>query len=302
VIAAVIVFATLLGELSLPLGPVARPGVPVLVDGSGELSIDGWQFVIEGPTLVHPPRLPFDVEGVRVREVKGELVGQGLRLDVLRPEHWRALDVFDEVVAEDGDLPAGAREALRIWRAASRVPRIGNVRPEVYDRVERPRGASPALGVARAVVIATAVVFALQMLIARRAFWALLAGVALLGAGIGLLRTRAEYRPVVERRIEVRYDLGGGLVRRRMFTAHVAVGPGASVVAPEEATPVFYRAAADAWWTGPGRRCAFDEGVVRLFLTETVERMAFGDGEPLPEELSWAAPGPGMRAEVVAQR
>ena len=57
----ILLAATLLADISLPLGRFARPGVPVLMDGKGEVTIDGWAFTIDGPTLVHPPRLPFRV-------------------------------------------------------------------------------------------------------------------------------------------------------------------------------------------------------------------------------------------------
>jgi hypothetical protein len=316
-----------------PLGPFARPGVPVLIDGREEVFLDGWTFELDGLTVIHPPRVPFRACGHEFREVRaGKLLvgvagatveaGRGVRivpvsLRGLQLEHWRALDLFDRIVVGAG-VNAGveARRALVHWVRAGGclvtagwqpfdeclgrfstavsldealrkagpvrsllIPRPGNVRPDIYTLLPRPTEPSPALAAARWTVLGTAVALAIQLLLAarglisRRALLLGLGAVALLGALVGLARTRADYEPTAGGRIEVRYR-DEGTVRIRSYALFTAVGPGASVTAGPDWTPVLFRAGGDAWWPDGSRHCPLADGVIRVFLTERLEGAA----------------------------
>jgi hypothetical protein len=222
---------------------------------------------------------------------------------------WRALDIFDRVLVTDpvrGDEPwfpcvarwvhAGGSlalaDALRLFpegtglgaaaeRAGDlpgpRIPRPTNVRPDVYALVRPVASGSRPLRAARWIVLGAALASALQILLALRGRLrpaTLLAGlgaVALLGAAVGLVRTRADYTPVARGRIEISY-FGGGVERRRTYLVFVHAGPRAVAPRAPDALPVLFGTNRAPWWRGPGEEVPVEEGIVRIFLVEEVLR------------------------------
>lgn len=281
----------LLAEVSAPLGPYARPGVPVLLvtKGETELVIEGWRYKAEPLTIVHPPFLPCTVHNAEGKELlrleqvpPRKLIGttgSGFDLEggpmqvhievaMFPGVYWRCLDVFDEVV--------GTAPMIDAWKRAGgdrEIPRVGNIAPDVYDLVDMPVGASPAWGTARLVIVVTSVV--LGALVLLRAHLGLIALVAVFGAAAGLLAPRAEFDAEVATELEILYHLPGS-TRRRVFTAHTAVAGNAHVTPHPQSVPLFYRAAADPWWNGVDRSCALEPGVIRLFLTEEIQTASRG--------------------------
>ena len=126
VIAYAMFVAVAVAEVTAPLGPWARPGVPVLLvsDTPTVVKIDDWLFRVDGPTLVYPPRVPATVRDAAGKELLyleevGEqetLVGVigdppaelanavAISPRALHAAAWRALDVFDHLLLT---LPAG---------------------------------------------------------------------------------------------------------------------------------------------------------------------------------------------------
>jgi hypothetical protein len=243
-----------------------------------------------------PPDLGTNVRAVRIRP------------HGMRAQHWRALDLFDRVlvtgpiardapwlsaltewvraggslVAPQNPLPLGTglgRVHAGVEGAGPvlepRIPRPGNVRPDVYELVPPPAARSPALRAARWIVTGAGAALALQVVLAalglmrRRLFWAGVGLVALLGGAVGIVRTRADYTPVARGRIEVAY-CGGGVERRRTYLVFVHAGPHAAAPVAAAHTPILFRAGGDPWWTAPGHGTTLGAGMTRIFLVEEV--------------------------------
>ena len=124
-----IVLLLALAGVEAPLGPYARPGVPVLLrsDVPTVVDIDGWTYRVDGTTPVFPPAVPCVVRGEDGRELlrledPGDRVLTGVIGDVppgvegavpVRPVAlaaggWRALDLFSKVLVTGpvrGDEP-----------------------------------------------------------------------------------------------------------------------------------------------------------------------------------------------------
>lgn len=237
---------------------------------------------------------------------------------------WRALDLFDVLVIGTvrGDEPwfpcvaqwvkaGGSLVALDaqglfpdgtgLGAAADRVenlpppriPRPGNVRPDLYALVKPVAQGSPPLRAARWVVLGAALACALQILLAllgRMRAATLLLGLgaaSLAGAVVGLARTRADYTPLARGRIEISY-FGGGVERRRTYLVYRDAGPGAAAPRAPDAAPVLFGKNPAPWWRGPGEEAPVEEGFIRIFLVEEVLRAPptppFEGGEP-PQEL-----------------
>jgi len=291
----------------------------------------------EGRELLSLAAVPEDVRLVGVVGDVPPDLGAGVRAVQIRPQglrarHWRALDLFDRVlltgpVARDAAwlpalsdwvraggslvapktlLPIGSGLGsvhVRLEDAGPvlepRIPRPGNVRPDLYDLVPPPSPRSPALRAARWIVIGACAALGLQVVLAalglirRRSFWAGVALVALLGGAVGLVRTRADYTPVAWGRIEVAY-LGGGVERQRTYLVFLGVGPHAVAPVAAAHTPILFRAGGDPWWASPARGATLGAGVTRIFL---VEEVLPGSGSglhgkgPLPAEF-WRREGP----------
>jgi len=229
----------LLLEVTAPLGPYARPGVPVplIVKNETVLDLEGWKYAATSPlTLVHPPVVPCTVRDANGKELlrleavpeKTLLVGvQGQAPPdyaerIPRAEGWKvivvpgvdpaaarrhlySLAVFDRVVFR-------ARSAEEFANPAELVPlalRRPNRAPEVYDAIPRSDGPSDALGLARLIGIGAGAVLALQILLAWRGFTSLkvtvlgIGFVALAGALFGVLTVSASYEPIELFRIDV---------------------------------------------------------------------------------------------------
>ncbi len=349
----------LLAGVEAPLGLYARPGVPVILRSNTPtvVDLDGWMFRIDGTTVVFPPALPCVVRGEDGKElfrledpgdrpltgVLGEDVPEGLegaraiRPVALAAGDWRALDLFDRLVATvpvRGDEPwfptvaqwvlAGGslavEDARRLFPEGTglgaaaerpedlplpRFPRPGNVRPDLYALVKPVAAASLPLRAARWIVLGAALASVLTVLLALRGRLrapALLAGlgaVALLGAGIGLVRTRADYTPVARGRIEVSC-FGGGVERRRTYLVYRHAGPGAVAPRAPDALPILFGNNRAPWWRGVGEEVQVEEGIVRIFLVEEVLKAPAPP--PLPEPLLasdlWALERP-RRGEVL---
>jgi hypothetical protein len=341
--------AVTLAGVEAPLGPYARPGVPVLLrsDAPTVLDLDGWKFRVEGVSAVFPPGVPCVVRGDDGREVlrledPGERALTGVIGDIpqgladavrIRPDaiaDWRALDLFDRLLVTGpvrGDEPwfatvaawvhAGgslaAEEAARLFPqgaglgavAASieglppaRIPRSGNVRPDLYARILPVVARSPALRAARWVVLAASFALALQILVALRGrigLAALLGGlgaVAVAGAVTGFLRARADFTPLATGRIEISW-FGGGVERLRTYLVYRHAGPGAAAPVRAGAAPVLFGSHRAPWWRGPGEEAPLEEGMSRIFAVEEVRRAApapLEGGAPPPEV--WARERP----------
>jgi hypothetical protein len=311
-----------------PLGPYARPGVPVILrsDAPTVVDLDGWTFRIDGSTPVFPPAVPCVVRGedgtelLRLedpgdRPLTGVLgdVPEGLeRAVMIRPialaaGDWRALDLFDVVLVTGparGDEPwfptvarwvlAGGslvvEDARRLFPEGTglgaaaeraedlplpRIPRPTNVRPDLYALVKPVAAMSAPLRAARWIVLGAALASALQVLLALRGrlrggtVLAGLGAVALLGAGIGLVRTRADYTPVARGRIEISY-FGKGVERRRTYLVYRQAGPLAVAPRAPDAAPILFGNNRAPWWRGPGEEVPVEEGIIRIFLVEEV--------------------------------
>lgn len=249
---------------------------------------------------------------------------------------WRALDLFDRVLAPGpvrGDEPwfpcvaqwvlAGGslavEDAARLFPEGTglgaaaerledlpplRIPRPGNVRPDVYDLVERPDRSSPPLRAARAVVLGAAAASALLFALSRRLRWRPvllgLGAIALLGALLGALRTRSDYTAVARGRIEISW-FQGGVERKRTYLVYRHAGEGAAAPRVLEGVPVLYSANRAPWWRGPGEEAPMEERMVRIFLVEEVRRAPKPpplDGPAVPEDL-WSREAP-RRGTVAA--
>ncbi len=313
-----------------PLGPYARPGVPVLLrsEAPTTVDLDGWLFRIDGTTTVYPPSLPCVVRGEDGHELlrledPGDRVLTGVLGDIppgleggvaVRPAalasgSWRALDLFDALLVTGpvrGDEPwfpcvaewvhaggslavSGSRrlfpEGTGLGAAADRredlepprIPRPGNVRPDVYGLVGRVAASSPPLRAARWIIVGTLFGCALQLLLARLGrlpAWMLLVGLgamALLAAALGAVRTRSDYTPTARGRIEVSY-FGGGVERRRTYQVYLHAGPLASAPRTMDALPVLYGSNRAPWWRGVGEEVPVEDGIVRVFLVEELVR------------------------------
>jgi hypothetical protein len=343
-------------EIEAPLGRFAKPGVPVLLrsDRPVVVDLDGWTFRVEGATPVFPPALPCVVrvdgeEVLRLSARPDRLLGVigdpppgseavPIREAALAHATWRALDVFDAVLATGtvrGDEPwfpcvaqwvlAGGSlaitDARRLFAEGTglgaaaesledlpppRIPAPGNVRPDVYELVPEVLESSPPFRAARWVVLGAAAAMALQIVVAMRgrmrarALVLGLAATALLGAGAGLLRTRADYTPVARGRLEISW-WKDGVERVRTYLVYRDAGPGAAAPHAPDALPVLYGRNRAAWWRGPGEEAAVEEGVIRIFLVEEVRKAPappdLPSGEPLKD--LWAHERP-LRGEVRA--
>jgi hypothetical protein len=150
------------------------------------------------------------------------------------------------------------------------------VRPDLYDLIPEPVGPSDALEAARWVTAGAALAMLVQLvlgalgLVRPRVLVGGLAAVAVLAAGIGLLRTRADYSPVLSGRIAVEYR-AGRFGREQLYRIHRAVGPGALIRPGASAVPLFYRSAGKPWWTGPDRTGSAEPGTARAFRYDVPE-------------------------------
>jgi hypothetical protein len=303
---------------------VHPPRVPCVVRDAAGKELLALAAVPAGELLVGvvgavPPDLPRGVHALRIRP------------EGMRAQHWRALDLFDRILITAPTADAPWIAALTEWVRAGgslvspsnplpvgtglgrvhasredagpvlepRVPRPGNVRPDVYDLVPPPVARSPALRAARWIVSGAGAALALQILLAafgrmrRRLFWTGVALVALLGGAVGLVRTRADYTPVARGRIEVAY-LGGGVERRRTYMVFLHAGPGATAPVAAAHTPILFRAGGEPWWAAPGHAATLGPGMTRIFLVEEVlsgSGSALGE-KRLPPAAFWAREGP----------
>lgn len=254
-------------------------------------------------------RLEAVPAGARIVGVIGSapgLFGRDARvIPIELPDAWRALDLFDVVVLSgpadwtpvlttwvrgggtvlllagrdplDGDLGLGAvvRRAQDV--APRRVPRAGNTRPGVYDLVNPPAGAPPALGSARWVVWGACLAFAVEFVLAalgllrRRLLLGGLALVAVAGGLVGLVRPRADYTPVACGDLVVSW-YQGGWERRQTYRAYTRVGAGARAPEAGPDTPILFGANTSSWWGDPGGGARLGEGIIRIYLHEEVRR------------------------------
>ena len=288
-----------LAEVSAPLGPYARPGVPVLLATKGEtvLVVEGWRYKAEPLMIVHPPFVPCTVRNAAGKELlRLEQVPPGRKLigttgsghdledgaervhievALLPDAYWRCLDVFDEVI--------GKAPMIDAWKRAGGdrgIPRVGNIAPYVYDLVEAPIEPSAAWALARLIILVTGI--ALGSMVFLGAHVGLVTLVALLGGAVALVAPGARFEAAVAMEIEVIYHLPEA-TRTRVFVGHTAVGGGASVTPHPQSVPLFYRAAADPWWEGVERSCPLEPGVIRLFLTEELQEASRGPEKPKEE-------------------
>lgn len=293
--------------------PVFPPALPCTIraeDGSELLRLeDPGDRVLTGVIGDIPPGLD---DAVPIRPV------------ALASGDWRALDVFDRIlvtlpargaepwfpcvaqwVSAGGSLAVA--EATRLfpegpglgavaerWEdlPVTRIPRTGNVRPDVYELVGKVAETSRPLRTARWVVLGAAVACALQILVALRGRMRAgllvlgLVAVSALGAGVGFLRTRADYTSVARGRIEVSW-FQNGVERRRTYLCYRSAGPGATAPRAPGAAPVLYGANLAPWWGSPGEPLPLGDGVVRILLVEEVRRAP--EPPPLPDQEPPAA-------------
>jgi hypothetical protein len=201
----------------------------------------------------------------------GDLVSVGQTRDWL---NWERLG--RSIVVGDWD------EAAETDWLRPRVPHGGNVWREVYDVVRTPQGPEDAAIAARWIAAGTALALALQILIgalgwvSRRKTVAGLAVVALLGGGLGIARTRADYVPTAQGAFEIVYRAGIH-ARVRRFEITLATGPGATLERGDGlATPCLFRAPGEPWWNGPRGPIPVPEGQQRLLRFERAERIEPG--------------------------
>jgi len=338
--------------IDAPLGPYARPGVPVLLrsDVPATVDLDGWLFRIDGTTPVFPPAVPCVVRGEDGREilrledpgdrpltgVLGDVPpdlegGVAVRPAALAAGGWRALDLFDALLVTGpvrGDEPwfpcvaewvhaggslavAGSRrlfpEGAGLGAVADRredlplprIPRPGNVRPDVYGLVGRVAASSPPFRHARWILVGTLIACALQTLLVRLGrlpAWALVLGlgaIVIAAAILAAVRTRADYTPTARGRIEVSY-FGNGIERRRSYLVYLHAGPGASAPRTSDALPVLFGGNRTPWWRGVGEEVPVEEDIIRIFLVEDVVRAPEAPSLPagsVPVDL-WAVERP----------
>lgn len=254
-----------------------------------------------------------------------------IRPAALAAGSWRALDLFDALLVTGearGDEPwfpavaqwvlaggslavddaerlfpegtgLGAAAARLEDLPAPRIPAPGNVRPDVYALVQEVAKRSPPFRTARWIVLGAAVASALQIAFAMRGalrgstLAAGLCGVAVLGAGAGIARTRADYTPTARGRLEVSWHMGG-VERVRTYLVFRDAGKGALAPHAPDALPVLFGRNRAPWWRGPGEEALVGEGVIRIFLVEEVRKAPapplLPSAEP-PEDL-WARERP----------
>jgi hypothetical protein len=163
--------------------------------------------------------------------------------------------------------------------------------------VEPVAAASPPLRAARAIVLgaalACALLLALRARLRARTLLLGLAAVAVCGAGVGLVRTRADYTPVARGRLAISY-FGGGVERRRTYLVYRHAGPGASAPRATDAVPILLGSNRAPWWRGVGEEVPVEEGVIRVFLVEEILKAPVPPPLPLagaPADL-WALERP----------
>jgi hypothetical protein len=190
------------------------------------------------------------------------------------------------VIGAGANPSTGTRRALVEWvRAGGSLVAAGW---QPFDAGLGRFSTALSLDEARWILLGTAVALAVQLLlgarglVSKRALLLGLGGVAALGALVALVRTRADYVPVAGGRVEVRYR-EGGTIRIRDYRVFTAVGPGASVRAGSDWTPILFRAGGDPWWSDGSGTCPLADGVIRVFLTERLEGAAAAP-EAGPEE------------------
>ena len=153
--------------IEAPLGPYARPGIPLPIraDEAGDGDVGGWPYRFgEGWTVVHVPALPCRIrsggselvmkevpEGVRLVGVVGSLppvtipglLAVEIRLDGAEMKYGRCFDVFDRVVvAPDAGLARPAELALVHWfRSGGDLVIIGPPTGETGGEPGNPRRA-----------------------------------------------------------------------------------------------------------------------------------------------------------------
>ena len=289
--------ALLLLAVELPLGPFARPGVPVLLDSATPVEVDlaGWKWRVEGPTEVAPPQLPCTIalpEGsLEVRApADGRILVGSLRaggsdavpIRLVRGMGWQPLDLFDRIVV--GECEPWERAILEAWARAGGdvafpdqeaaparplpVPRAGDVLPEIYDLATARGVGSRSFSVARRIAAGLAAVLLLLLLAGARGrlgarpvvTFSLVVG--LTGGTVGAWLTQREAEPFSSARVVIHYP-----GRTRTFTMVRAEWDGAAMPAPA-GVPFFYRGAGDPWWADGDRVLRAGEGIVRGFVRD----------------------------------
>lgn len=310
----------LLLAVEAPLGPFARPGVPLALrsDATQTLSLDGWPCRVQAGVTSYaaPPRGRCTLrdssgaEQLRFEEPPGDLLLVGVAgtppagfeiegarvvpLDTAHlPDLWRAYDLFDRVIVLGAPDPR-TREALALWarmggsllavagpedypsaagglgeahfgddlsgllRAAGpprplRIPRAGNVRPDLYT-LPAPAPPLEAARRARLLVLAfsTAAGFLLVLgasgRLARRALFGALAVLAASAAGLSWPVVHGMHRPVHRFEIEARWQEGGA-ARLRTYVVYELYKSYESHRVNDPGIPVLFRAAAlDTPW------------------------------------------------------
>jgi len=303
-----VIAALLLLALELPLGPFARPGVPVLVTSETRTDVDlaGWIWSVDGPTEVAPPQLPCTIAypggTAQVQAVpEGQLLVGALHaaregavpIRLVEGMGWQPLDVFDRIVV--GRCGAWERAILDAWaRAGGDVvdaeapaeaprplpfPRAGSARPEVYDLATARGAGSAAFAVGRRFAFATAAALAILLaagllgFLPARAVAALVLVVAAVGGGVGAALTAGAAEPFSRATVVIHYPS-----RTRVFTMVRAEWNGASMPAPA-GVPFFYRGAGDPWWRDGARTLVADRGVIRGFVRDEAPREAAREGD-----------------------
>ncbi|MHC4940739.1 MAG: hypothetical protein ACYTHK_17500 [Planctomycetota bacterium] len=276
--------------VELPLGPFARPGVPVLMTSEQpeEVDLAGWVWLVDGPTEVSPPQLPCALPGGSLQPAPERLVGVIGKADegevsirLVKGMSWRPLDLFDEI--RYGEVEPWEREILERWEKSRQgVPRTGNVLPEVYDLAPGRGVGSASMLLARLVGAAMGGAICILLLlggrgsIAARPTLVFCGLIVLVGGGMGAWLTHRAAQPFSEARIVVHYP-----DRTRVFRMFRAEWDGAAMPAPR-GVPFFYRGAGEPWWDGGDRVVRADEGIIRGFIVDgdATEPARTGDSEP----------------------